>query len=291
MRSLMQTKSWLAIRILLNRFHAKTAKEFLSLLPPEDLQQLVSQDVTTSEIDPFFVKTQDFFKNIHYSWLLPSIQSLPKHIQELLISSLPPTLSASLKKHLKIMSPLIRIPPRAGAFFVRKLYEQIHEPDILDPSFLPKENLSILLDLSQKEMMEVIDFLGLYDLAESMRNIVDKKSLQIVYTCLDHKKLQFLRMCLHHKSKIAAPKLDLQKWGTECEEFLKTLHQRGLYRLGKALSGSNPSLLWHLTHRLDTGRSALIEKYCSKQANPGITTPLSQQVMNVMNFLKHKSGL
>ncbi len=67
------------------------------------------------------------------------------------------------------------------------------------------------------------------------------------------------------------------------------LHQRGLYRLGKALSASHPDFLWHLSHRLDTGRSAILKKYYAKPINPSISTVLVQQIQNVLNFIKSKS--
>lgn len=285
----MQAKSWILMRILLNRFHPKTAKEFLSLLPQDDAKQILSQNVITSDIDPIFVKPQEFLKNIHYSWVLPYVQKLPKHIQELLISALPNPLAAGLKKYLKISSTRVPMPKRASAFFVRKIYSQIQQPDVLAPEFLPKGNLSVLLDLSRKELVDLVDFLGLYDLAEEVRHIVDKKSLQTVYACLDNKKLQFVSMSLHQKSRFVVPKLDLQKWNGNCTELLHTLHERGLYRLGKALSGSHPDFLWHLSRRFDTGRGAILEKYYTKQASPGVTSALVQQVINVMNFLKQKS--
>ncbi len=278
------------MRILLNRFHSKTPKDFLSLLPPEDAKQILSQDIATADISPIFVKPQEFLKNIHYSWIAPHVQKLPQHVQELLVSALANPLAAGLKKYLKI-NARIALPPRASFFFVKKLYDQVHQPDVLDPTLLLKDNLSILLDLSRKELMDLVDFLGLYDLAEEVRYIVDKKSLQSVYSCLDNKKLQFVRICLHQKNKLAVPKLNLQKWNGNCVELANTLHQRGLYRLGKALSGCHPNFLWHLSRRFDTGRSKVLEKYYAKQPSPGITSSLVQQVMNVMNYLKQKSEM
>ena len=51
----MQAKSWILMRILLNRFYSKTPKDFLSLLPPEDAKQILSQDIATADISPIFV--------------------------------------------------------------------------------------------------------------------------------------------------------------------------------------------------------------------------------------------
>jgi hypothetical protein len=287
----MQAKSWILMRILLNRFHPRTSKEFLGLLPPEDAKQILSQDVMVAEIDAVFVKPQEFLKNIHYSWVAPFVQKKPKHVQELILSALPNPLALGLKKFLKISSANLKMPPRAAAFFLRKLYEEVRQPEVLAPDLLPKGNLSILLDLPRQELIDLIDYLGLYDLAEEVRHIVDKKSLQTIYGCLGQKKLQFMRLCLHQKSKFAAQKMNLQKWNGDCEELLQTLHQRGLYRFGKALCGTHPHFLWHLSRRLDTGRSAMLEKYYTTQASPGVTSQLGQQIINVLNFLKQKSEM
>lgn len=285
----MQAKSQILMRILLNRFHPKAIKEFLDCLPKEEARLIQSQDTIISDIDPVFVKPEEFLKNIHFSWAVPHIQKLSPAAQGILISALPIPLASGLKKYLKIQSSTKALTPPAKAFLMRKLYDKIQDPEILTPSLLPSENLSVLLNMSSKELVKIIDFLGLYDLAEAVKNIVDKAALKTVYQCLDQKKMQFMRLGMYHTSKIVTRKLDLKKWQGDCDELLRILHQRGLYRLGKALNGSNPHFLWHLSHRFDVGRSAILKRYYSAPSSPGITSALVQQVMNVLNFLKEKS--
>lgn len=287
----MQAKSWILMRILLNRFHSKNSKEFLSLLPSEDAKQILNQDVLAYDVDPVFVKPQDFLKNIHYSWMAPHVKSLPQYIQKILISSLSEPLASGLKKFLNIQESRIPLPSRAGAFFVRKLFDQVHNPEILAPGFLPKNELTMLLDLSRKQLVDLISYLGLFDLTEEVRHIVDKKDLQTVYSCLDRKQIQFVRLNLSQKTKFVPQKLDLKKWNGDCEVLENMIHKRGLYRLGKALCGSHPHFLWHLTHKLDIGRSKILEKYYTTQASPGVTSALIHQIMNVINFLKPTSEL
>ncbi len=43
-------------------------------------------------------RPEDFFKNMHYSWLAPYVGKLSKPVQELTISSLPYPLKSGLKK-------------------------------------------------------------------------------------------------------------------------------------------------------------------------------------------------
>jgi len=287
----MQDKSWILVHILLNHFHPKKIKEFLNILPPDDAKKILSHDVPFSDINPIFVNPREFFKNIHYSWIVPLIQNLPSPIKELTISALPVPLASGLKKHLKIQNLNLTLPKRSSFFFLKNLYKQIHPPQLLPPEFLPKEPLSILLNFSRKDLMALVDFLGLYDLAEEVKHLVDQKSLRNVYACLDNKKMRFLRLCLHQRSKFKTPKLNLQKWNGNCDTLSQMLHQRGLYRLGKALCGSHPDFLWHLSKKFDTGRSALLEKHYTKQESPGITSGLIQQVIYAINSLQHKDKM
>nr|WP_166156562.1 hypothetical protein [Neochlamydia sp. AcF84]NGY95337.1 hypothetical protein [Neochlamydia sp. AcF84] len=287
----MHAKTQILIRILLNRFHPKTSQEFLKCLPEDEAKQIAGHQIITAEIDPIFVKPHEFLKEIHYSWVAPYLRKLPTHLQNLMVSALPNPLATSLKKYLKINGPFVSMPKLASAFFTKKLYDQIKQTEILSPAFLPKQDLSILLTLSRMEIIYLIDFLGLYDLAEELRHVVDKKSLQKVYACLDNKKIQFVRLCLHQKSRFITAKMDLQKWKGEGAELQRKIHQRGLYRLGKALSGTHPHCMWYLLRKLDTGRSAIIEKHYKPQSNPAITSVLIQQVINVINFLKLKSEM
>lgn len=287
----MHTKTQILIRILLNRFHPKTSQEFLKGLPENEAKQIIEHQIITADVDPIFVKPHEFLKEIHYSWVAPYVQKFSTHLQNLMVSALPNPLAASLKKYLNISDPSVSMPKPARAFFIRKLYDQVKQTEILSPAFLPKQDLSILLALSRREIIYLIDFLGLYDLAEELRHVVDKKSLQKVYACLDSKKIQFIRLCLHQKSRFIAAKMDLQKWKGESTELQRKIHQRGLYRLGKALSGTHSHFMWYLLRKLDIGRSAIIEKHYKLPSSPAVTSVLIQQVINVMNFLKSKSEM
>ena len=128
----------------------------------------------------------------------------------------------------------------------------------------------------------------MYDLAEGIRHIVDRKKLKAIYLCLSHREQAFLRICLHKKEKLAAPKLDIDKWDGSREMLHRVLHRRGMLRLGKALSGQERHFVWHLVHLLDTGRGNIILQYYAEQPVAGVTPLLIQQVVSVINFIKPK---
>jgi hypothetical protein len=176
------------------------------------------------------------------------------------------------------------------AYLQSSIYKNIPEIDrVMTLEYLPQSTLSVLASWTKFELVELIEFLGLHDLAEELRQVVDQKSLKNVYACLTPKEQKYLRFCMHHKSKLAPPSLGLDRWSGDCGKLKTALQSRGLIRLGKALSGEHPDFMWHLTHILDSGRGKALMKYYSKEPVGGVTALLAQQVLNLMNMLKKKS--
>ena len=285
----MQAKGWLFLKVLLNRFHEGSPDVTLKALPQEDQSQAAGITTQISEISPAFESPSYLLKNIHYTWLLPVFQKIPAGLHALILTSLPEPHMSKLGKFLK-MSPLKNpLVEPIKQFFINIFYDKFKDPEVLPVSFLPDSPLKILTEISKDDLVELIDFLGIYDLTEEIRHIIDKKSLKTLYLCLTPKKQQFLRICLHQKEKLITPKLELDNWKGDRQTLENVLHRRGLYRLGKALSGQHPHLFWHIIHKLDTGRGAILSKYFSQEEIPGVTPALTQQVLNILNFLKKKS--
>ena len=69
--------------------------------------------------------------------------------------------------------------------------------------------------------------------------MLNTAKLKNIYLCLTPKELQFLRMCLHQKEKLVIPQMGLEQWNGEQKELHKLIHQKGLFRLGKALCGEH----------------------------------------------------
>ncbi len=285
----MTPKCEMFLRVLMNKYHQAAPEALLSGLPPEQAQAVLNVDNNSQDVSQAVIQSKEIVKHIHYSWLVPIIEGLSPQMQPLFLSSLPSVSSQQLSKILK--KPLHSTPlsPAVRLFLVNQLYAKIKPIDVLPVSYLPQTSMTVLLNYKKLELVELIDFLGLYDLAEEIRHIVDKRYLKAIYNGLSIKKQHFLRICLHHKEKLLPPRLGLEKWKGDSRELEKLLHQRGLIRLGKALAGQHPDLVWHLSHRLDTGRGRLIQKYYAKEEIPGITQALIQEILNLLNFFRKMS--
>lgn len=289
----MQLKGLVMMRVLLNRYHRANPAVLLKCLPQEESSALLSLDIASNDVASALVQPIELIKRIHYSWLITVIKNLPKMLHEPLLLALPEPFPSKLRLALGMPSTSDADAKSLGnpikIFLINKLYALVKPPSVLPPSFLPTTSLSSLTEFNKTQLVELIDFLGLHDLAEGMRYIIDKKLLEKLSVSLSTQQREFIRLCMRQQEKIAATRLELDQWDGTPEKLKHLLHRRGLLRFGKALCGQHPDLLWHITHILDSGRGEIVMKYFSPEMTPGITPALAQQVINVMNFLQPKS--
>lgn len=282
----MHANGWIMLRALLNQFHKGSTDAFLRRFPVEDIRDILIQDVPPNAVLENLMHPAESIGKIHYSWLLPAIQNLHPSLQQCALSVLSKQQAAKIAQILKQPLPESTIALPIRKYFVKTLYDLVAQRTVLPPEFLPKTLLTPLIKLRKQEILEIVDFLGIYDLAEEIRHMIDKKRLAALHACISTKQRQFLTLCLKQKEKIATPRLELDYWDGSSKKLDESLHRRGLMRLAKALHGQHPDLIWHITHTIDTGRGAIIMQFLSIETPATITSILVQQVMNVLKFLK-----
>jgi hypothetical protein len=167
---------------------------------------------------------------------------------------------------------------------------QVKPQDVLPLAYLPNTVLSPLSTLNKNQLVALIGFLGVHDLAESIRHIINKKFLAKLYNVLNAKQKHCLRTCLHKPEKVVSTKMEIEKWDGDPKKLDTMLQRRGLVRLGKALCGQHPDLVWYITHTLDSGRGGILLQNFSPEATTGVTPHLVQQVVNMIDFLNTKES-
>lgn len=280
----MNTKSWMMLKVLINRFNPKAGNSLSKFLPQEDAQKLSNIDILSSDVKPLLYLPQRLLERMHYSWIVPYLAKTPKNLHPFVIGALSPTQRLKLEKKLAITSA--KLAPPVKNFMIEQLYSLMNIEDHLPMEYLPETELSPLLKWNKTQLVSLIDFLGLYDLASEIRHIVNKKYLDNLYSCLSQHELYYLKICLYQKEKLVTPKLGINPAEKNCEQLKSILHKRGITRLGKALSGQHPDLIWYVMHTLDAGRGKILFGYYQKEQITNVTPILKSQVINVMNFLK-----
>lgn len=281
----MKLKSCVFLKVLLSHYHQGINAALLSSLPQEESAMVLNQHIQNPNPKISLRSPEDILKPIHYSWLAPLIQQLPASLQSTAVGSLSPEQMTGLQQMLHITEPLHAVTSIAKTYLARMVCNKAIDSDLLPIEYLPPSEMKALAQCSKKQLVDLIDFLGLYDLADEVRRMLNTAKLKNIYLCLTPKELQFLRMCLHQKEKLVIPQMGLEQWNGEQKELHKLIHQKGLFRLGKALCGEHPDLFWHITHVLDTGRAAVINNYYEAAPVAGVTSILQSQAVNVLNFL------
>lgn len=277
----MDKRGWMILRVLINRYNPKAGNALLKFLPQDESRAVMALDIRSNDLAPILQQPQKSLAKIHYSWIQPLLGKFPKPLQPIVIAALTQEQIAGLK----ISSP-IAISQVFKPFILTQLYHMLKMSEHFPSEYLPETELSPLAKWTKQQLINLIDFLGLYDLASEVRHIVNRNHLKNIYTCLTPKQFHYLKICLHQKEQIISPKLGIDPTKQDCARLKQVIHRRGLVRLGRALCGQHPDLAWHIAHTLDMGRGHLLLKDYQPRELPKVTFILKQQVLNLMNFLK-----
>lgn len=269
------------LRVLINRYNPKAGNALLKFLPQEQQAAISNVEIRSDDLRPILLHPQNSLARIHYSWIKPLIEKYPERLQAAVMAALTAEQVAGMKGSLDSA-----ISHPAKSFLVNKLCYQLKINEHIPLEYLSENEFSPLLKWTKQQIVDLIDFLGLYDLASEVRHIVNRDHLKNIYTCLTPKQFYYLKVCMHQKEQITSPKLGIDPSKQDCPKLKQAIHRRGLSRLGKALCGQHADFVWYISHVLDRGRGDILLKEYQPQALPKITIVLKQQVLNLMNFLK-----
>ncbi len=250
----------------------------LEHLPPLPLQELRPLETLEQTL-----------ATVHFSWLAPFLRSLPESDIKLFLSCLSQEQIKGLKHALLLSNNLPTLSAIGKAFLSQTLFQVISGDDLLPASRLPEDPLNGLLDLTYEELTSLIDLLSMHDLSIEIRHIIETAKLKEIYALLTKPQTTFLKTLLHKKEPVSFKKMGLAAWKGDKEALRQVLLQRGINRLAKTLYGRNPSLLWHVTHRLDAERGQLLMKLCTSLDHPKASALLADQVVELIGAHKQNN--
>lgn len=285
----MQDRSSTYLRLLLNRYHKGPQEAVLTPLPEEKAKKVSELTINTEDCETILAAPLENLRRIHYSWMLDTLEKLPQSSIVYMLGLVPPEKAEKIQAALKIKSKPPALSPLMKKFILQRLANDFPFKDTPPFSHIPESELSFLAHLQKQELVQLIDFLGLYDLSEEIHNIVDKRVLEKIYNALTPKKKSYVKKCLQSKEKLVTNRLNLEYWDGDQAKLLKLIHHRGMVRLGYALCNQDQNLIWHITRTLDSGRGKKLLRYINDKEIPGVTKTLREQVLDVMAFFKKGS--
>ena len=233
-----------------------------------------------------FLRPFEWIELIHFSWYLYVLEEVPFDIQNLFLSLLSKNKIKSMQKYVPQISPT-PIPSLFMRIFVANYLKKKMQPSgIKEIDFLPRYALNVLLKLSKFELEQLANFLGVYDLAADLKQIVDTSLLKKVYDVLDRTQMKLLQYFSRQPIRVGLPKMGLQSWDGTQKQLGSLLHQRGLHRIGMAISDADPSFKWHLLHHLDIGRARIIQKVTDQKYDPSQISYFQSQLLHLLKWYK-----
>ena len=267
------------IRALLSHFEQDTSvlrfltpgmqKEVELLAPPQYLNF------------PSMLSPTKWIQRIHYSWFYPPLSILPAKTQALFFPLFSMPQRNGLESMLKIEVPECTNPPFIAFYLADYLRKQLQKEEVIPLDALPKGSLNPLIKIKWSALMEIIDILGLFDLACDFRQIVDKELIKRIYNALPREHVLFLQYASKQTIKWTSPKLNLQHWNGDAKKLHTLLHKRGLMRLTKGILGEHLSFRWHLIHRLDVGRANVMVDTISHPIDHALIPYFKSQILQI----------
>lgn len=282
----MNQASYIVFRRLIERWNKSSFIRYL--LPPE--QEKV-QSLTSSKDDPFAhaLTIDERLKGIHYSWMITFLEPFAENDKALILSSLEKTQAEKLKKHFKMKEKVFPLKKKGKQYLAEALYHWLisDQKEFLPIEFLPQHPLNPLLNLSKRELQTLVDYLGLHDLALEVKHVIKADQIKKIQKVLNKGEQEYLKNQIKKKEPISFARLNLDGWNGDGEKLKAILHHRGFNRLAKALFGCHPSLLWHLGHRLDTGRTKILRKFFTDIKNDEARSTLINQALEIIPLVQN----
>ncbi len=272
------------MRVLINHYHGGSHPA-LGSLPEEDVEQLQKLDLDSDDIASATRQPWEIIGEIHYSWLIDLLSGMPEALLPYYIASLPKAHRDKLSKKLRINEfPELQKPVKH--LLLDRLYEQMPIKKHLPRAFLPKQPLDDLLTLSKPQLIDLVDCLGIYDVAGELKQIINREQLAKLVDSLSPKQQAFLKKAIHNRDRWSPSKLGLDQWSGDKKRLKRALHRRGLMRLAKALKGHHPDFMAHLYRRLDIGRAQKIESFLAEEESDQVVHNLQAEVKKGIGYIQ-----
>ena len=272
----MRKKEAIFVKSLLNRVEERD--ELLEHLSPKDREALKEYPSFPLLNYATLFSLSNFLKKIHFSWFKDPLEKSPSPKIPPFFLLFPESEGEKLSMLLNIPYQKVATSPIAKTYVMNELKKLIEDSSVLPEEFLPPSPANDLLKLSRRELLHLIDLLGIYDLAGEIRQIVDKNLLGKIAAALTNEQRNFLQYASKQPMKYLPPGIGLAKWDGDPKKLDRLLHKRGLVRLSYAISEEAKSFRWHLLHRLDIGRAKVMEKLLATRLEPDMIAFFKKQV-------------
>lgn len=280
--------SWVICNAFLHKCPPQKRADLLNHLTDKEKHSLESLPKTyrdpTQGIEPVSAQLE----RIHFSWFAPYLRTLSEREIKLFAAALSDSQASGLKKSLRLSGSLATLTPGAKTYLQETLMKEVSADmaDLLPIECLPDSTLNPLLSLKMADVLILVSFLGLHDLAVEMRHIIETSKLKKISEALTAEELKYVKILMQSREPVSFSRIGLANWQGDKENLKAIIQQRGINRLAKALYGQHPSFIWHFAHKLDADRGMAVQKLCVPLENVSAAKLLVAQVLELLSFMR-----
>lgn len=240
-------------RILYQK-HPNHFDDYLNHFEESERSALSNLEKIDTPLDIHSDTLADSFKEVHYSWFIPQLEKLPSHAASACLNLFSTKTQNKLKTHLDIKSPKHKCSPFLEKFLVQYLMKQIGFDQMPPKSFLPPAESLELLKLTKDQMVHLICYLGLYELANISKKVLDKEVFKQIDELLSPSQKKIFELAKKTSEPRSSSTTSIKKHLLDHKTFTVFLEQKGLLRLSKSFALEHCYFIWHFAHKLDSGR-------------------------------------
>lgn len=261
------------------------------------IKYLTDTEIANLNRLPSFAKIEDskfskesLIDSVHYSWFIPMLNIYSSKEASLFLLVIKKQNKKALQNILDLEDIKNDLNISVKLFFKELLLRSLIKKDdhLLPISFLFESKLNKLLSLSKNQLVKLIDFLGMYDLAKELKFIVEKKKLKKIYSYLKEDEKKFLNKILHYQEPFATKRINIDKYSHDKKKLRNAFHRCGLLRLSYALSLESIDLIWYVCHTLDIGRGNYIFKESRAKRQTQASDIIATEILKIINIIKEK---
>lgn len=257
-----------------------------SFLPEKRSLAISSLDIPQVTLLSLQSPSLAILENSHFSWFIPFLRNVSEHDLFLFLSSLPFELQQHLQKALRCVCNVRPMSSSLAEFFQNKLISCCFPVTPLPKEALPPSPFNELLVLSCERFRNLIEFLGLYDLAAEMKQMIDGIKIKKIKRCLSQEKLLFLSLLFQKQEPVLFKKMELNAWNELPEDLLGIVYQRGINRIAKALFSENSNLIFLIKLRMSMEDAQQFERFHKPLEHLKAHSLLCDEVFSTFRFLE-----
>jgi len=254
---------------LMKKFAHPAAQTVIQGLEPAE-KELFQGNLAGDDPMMYLITPKRILSMMHPSWYGELLEHTPKVLQSICERFLQGKQEGPLRE-----------------FVLGYCVNQWPERGKLGPETVQDGDFSWLLEYSYENMTALFDLLGVYDLVDEVRRIVDKRKLQMILVRLHPFQQKFLRALLLKSLPTSASQINVSTFLTvEADVAKKRLQQRGLERFAMAIEKADPLLLWHFFHRLERFQAERLQQVGGQEFSDRERARAKQQVIQAYQFLQ-----